>query len=365
MVARDRSFYTHQGSGTIQRDGFPPTNATYQFGLQRCEDEVSPGDGHNLTVTKHTRSGACVATGKIHDNWTVDNYYLGAARGTTYPQHLGSLGIPSDAELASELLARTNPSRANVDIPVFIGELWDLPDLVRKAGGSLLRRIAAGNLKYQFGIRPLVSDLLDMLNFVDLTDKRMRELKALQASGIRRTRTLYKNGQYDSGNRTTQSSPTALRTWHAYTTVTVVTVRGHVKWFPTGDFPTTDAKIRSLARKAVLGLTLDGATAWELIPFSWLADWFSNIGSLMQAGRNIVPATPSTPQIMVHTVTESKLRKTYESSKYPLYGDYTETLETKTRRSSPASFDAHLPLLSLRQLSILGSLAVLKSGRYH
>jgi len=261
-------------------------------------------------------------------------------------------------------LARTNPSRPVVDIPVFIGELGDLPRLVQRAGGGLIRELASANLSYQFGIKPLVSDLTAMLDFVDHVDKRMTELRALQESGLRRKRNLASG----SANATVASDPT--NTAPIWVNVdcrirrtTLVKTWGFVRWFPTGDFPATDRALLKLARRSVMGLTIDGSTAWELIPFSWLADWFSNTGDLLKANRNIVPCTHGPVNIM---------RRSYTEHRYSVISDttgrydrqWTIHRETKSRVVATATLQAHMPLLSLRQLSILGSLIVLRSGRY-
>lgn len=365
MTIRIREYYTVQGTGSgVFRSTTYPVSHPINYGRNYISDVVAVGDGGDLTIIKQNRTGGHRFTGSDKYNNSYSDYHLGAARGPSTPAHLTGFGSPTLSELASDLLAKTNPSRPVVDIPVFIGELGDLPDLVRKAGGSLLRRIAAGNLKYQFGIRPLVSDLTSMLNFADISAKRFKELKALQSSGLRRKKNLFSDSKTDSGALSLNSGAFQPSISGAYTRVTSMNRWGFVKWFPTGDFPAGDPALQKLARRAVLGLTVDGSTAWELIPFSWLADYFSNVGSLLKANRNIVAASHSTPLIMTRTKTTRTVVPGVQSWD-TAFGTYVETLETKERSQAIATLGAHLPVLSLRQMSILGSLVILRSGRYH
>lgn len=365
MAYRNRSRSTGGVGGSASwNNGI--TERTISTSWENCIDDTGPGDGKSLTIRKCNvyggyASGEFIIADKLGE---LNSFPLQYATDVTAAQQAFVTGRPSNATLASQLLARTNPSRAIVDIPVFIGELADLPDLVRKFGGGLLRRLADGNIRYQFGIRPLVADLTAMLNFVDHTDQRMRELQALQRSGLRRKRDLWQgtSSKASSGTISLNSSPYWLGVQGTWTATSMARCWGFVKWIPSGDFPTTDRELLRLARRAVLGLTIDGSTAWELIPFSWLIDWFSNVGDLLKARRNIVPCSPSPVQIMVMTRTETRYTISSDSTK--LYKDFTAVETRKERLVASASLSAQMSLLSLRQMSILGSLAILRSGRY-
>jgi hypothetical protein len=51
--------------------------------------------------------------------------------------------------------------------------------------------------------------------------------------------------------------------------------------------------MKDWARNLTFGLNSHGAlaAAWELTPWSWLADWFSNVGDVIAATNNSVPCT--------------------------------------------------------------------------
>jgi hypothetical protein len=118
--------------------------------------------------------------------------------------------------------------------------------------------------------------------------------------------------------------------------------------------------MRELARKAVLGLTFDGSSAWQLIPWTWLVDWCYNIGDWFKVNRNIIPAQLESVCILRHT------RSEYVDEGWSVpFGSQTLTLsrgvnfaEDKERIPTVAYPDAQFPFLSGNQLGILGSLAI-------
>lgn len=117
--------------------------------------------------------------------------------------------------------------------------------------------------------------------------------------------------------------------------------------------------MRNLARDAVLGLTLDASTAWEKIPWSWLVDYFSNIGKYLAAHRNIVPAQCT--QLYVCTHATNTINFGRSQSENLVVDAWNIVSESKAR--VPVSLitpAAHLGFLNESQMSIVASLLVLK-----
>jgi len=348
-----------------------PSYETHWFERSICEEDVLPGDGNYFNV-RHLKTLGKWFTG-VDGNGRFDQWVPTAFRNPTqYTGHATVSGRPSNSALATELLAKTNPSRANVDIPVFIAELKDLPDLVRKSGGSLIRQCADANLRYQFGLRPLIGDLTSMLNWSQLVDNRVKELEALHSGGLRRKRTLFSGVGLSSNSFIPAESGFASCNYRS-NTITRERDWGFVRWYPDEliPLPKGNEKIRSQARRAVFGLTIDAVTAWELIPFSWLIDWYSSVGDYLQSKRNIVGAHPGPVLIMQERNSTLQFTRTaYDTSggktgKFAPEVIYKTNLEKTRWRIASPSITAKLPFLSGRQLSILGSLAILQgSGKY-
>lgn len=326
-------------------------------------DETLPGDGHPFQVDKLTWDGQVMSS--LNSFWIVD-------KGTRTESfcinqglnHLSILGSPTDGNAAVELLALTNPSRPVIDLPVFIAELRDLPMLIKLQGKTLLQKGAGANLSYQFGWAPLISDLKKLLNFQDEVAKREKELKHLFESGLKRTRTLFSGTDQTLPVKTLVNSQGFLSIESMVNKTTVLEVRGHCKWKPDAMPPKTSDDMRRLARNAVLGIDTGVgvlSTAWELVPWSWLVDWTFNIGQYLVSKRNLVGATPYDIQIMRHTVTEEAYR-TVTTPASVFCTDGVKRKESKSRVRATPSLSAQLPYLSLKQLSILASISVLKGN---
>lgn len=327
------------------------------------DEEPYAGDGQDLDVHHKRWNGGVIDrayTGywdPYFNNYTCD--YLRNAPDDPI-NHLITTA-PNDSSVATTVVRRTSPSRPYVDVPTAVGELADLPLLIKKLGDKFFEKVSELNLRYQFGIKPLVNDLVNLGRFQDATNKRVKELERLKSRGFRRSIGIGTYEASDQRNIVAQSVDVYLQ--NTIYRTTTEKVWGFVKWTPMADFPQTDAEMRKLAREAVLGLTFDGSTAWNLIPFTWLADWCGNVGEFLTAQRNIVPAVPSSVEVM-------RTRKTrtwsYQWGPAPWNGVYMSPFEcsqvSKSRRTADPAYNAHFPFLNMREMSILGSIGLLSGG---
>lgn len=360
MVSRSRSQTGSLHSGRIRNNltGAEAIRSGYRS-YSTIQDHIKAGTGNTLRIRHVVQEGGLVNwanPNQFGSSWfnapmsqlqSADNGFYGDQIWKGIPGEPGSLGA-----LATQLLAATNPSRPVVDIPTYLFELREIPGLLRNEGNTLIRRAGTANLQYHFGWRPLLSDLTSLLNFQDIVAHRYRELKAFYDSGLRRKRVLWSgaspathSGFYNSGDSFNYSGSHQLaqsaRFW------------GSVEWYPTTLPPRTEDELRSLARRAALGLTVDLSTFWNMLPWSWLIDWCSNVGDFLIARRNIVPAEPRNILIMrhwkvngIHEPTDARVSR------------HSFDVEWKYRDQATPSLSAHLPVLTLRQLSILGSIGV-------
>jgi hypothetical protein len=364
MSVRNRTASSPGYKGDAWRLGSHIGGGTYVKVSESCTDTISPGDGHFLSVNKFRKEGGVInnhpwQTSRVFTEYVCD-YMTGNAELST---HL-STDRPTDYEVAAITAARTNPSRPETDLPVAVGELKDFPQLFRSALDiirlkSWIKKGANANLAYQFGIAPLISDFNNLMTFSNLLDKRVEELKRLKEKGLRRT---IRIGGYSNSvtyGRTFQSNFASFG--GTVTCVTRQLVSGYIKWYPQrNSWPTNGAEIRNLAKRAILGLTVDPSTFWELIPFSWLVDWCSSAGTFLMSTRNIIPATHSPVQVMCTTQSEWTFPSV--TNQWGVMSSGRSLVDSKSRNLTSPAISAHLPVLSNGQLSILGSIGVLSGN---
>jgi hypothetical protein len=159
------------------------------------------------------------------------------------------------------------------------------------------------------------------------------------------------------GTLTILSFPPTFIIKGRYSRITKGTQWGSVKWIPTAvPKDLSDAKLRELARDAVFGLGgVHISDVWELLPWSWMADWCSNIGDWLQSKRNKIPVVPRNICIMQMRETKGSWTRA-DNESWLSGGGGTTTLLTKERFMGSGSLSASIPFLNGGQLSILGAL---------
>jgi hypothetical protein len=343
-------------------------------------DVTGPGDNAPFSVKRITRSGGLV-NGRQSSNLTGYEYFncpcgVQAGPDSYYTSH-ASLPTYNPGLLASEVLSRTNPSRPSAQILVTGAELRELPglakELLRIRSGNLrkffdlnhwrkLGVVAKRNLMIQFGILPIISDLDVLLTFQSLVDQRVRELERLKTRGLRRTIQLRSDSVSTKIlNQTIQSSP-SLHADVSKTTSKII--KGHVRWHVTRNFELADESMRAMARKIIMGNQLDHMTLYELMPWSWLIDYFTNLGNLVSSTRNLLDVGHGSVRIMTHTRTEvATSNHDWGNGAGGTRITCTEirnSREDKTRDLASPTLAAKTDLLTPGQTSILGSLAAIR-----
>jgi len=292
-------------------------------------------------------------------------------------QHLDVSGVPDIFTRCTNAVARTNPSRPYVDVPASVLDIRTRIGQIKEDFDDLLKRVPRRHrvyhrgyralehgeawLQYKFMIAPLVGDIVKMTNAVEQIHRRIGELNRLyDGKGLRRT---VNHGSW-SERILIPSVPiqSAYQVCNIpYRAETFVNCRTHVRWAPesrVGLKPPSDV-LRAWARRAVMGATIDLSTLWELTPWSWLADWFGNVGEFYKANRNIIPARLIGVYPMKHTRTEYFFPAWSWTSKGRLttFTGASRFRESKTRSIGAVTLVAHFPLLESSQVGILAALA--------
>lgn len=371
-MARIRTKSTTKPQGRIQRNGVVNNGGfLLNQATERCEDFVGPGDNHRFLVERHDYTGGVInllpwhtGLGRAAENWTCDALTNGAIFGhIAVPD-----ALPMDT-IVAQAAARTNPSRPYVDVPIMILELGDITKLLANSTRYLARGdkkgyakfVAANNIRYQFGIAPLVGDLVKLLKFRDAVVRRIRELNKLKTKGLRRTISFGSaSASVEMPNQFLQSSYMTVTSNVKKTTT--VSQKVHCRWKPTGNIlrDMDDDEMSVIATRAVLGLTADASTAWELMPWSWLIDWNIAIGDYFKANRNIVSAELSALTYIEHTLTVATTPHVTHNGSGTCTG-INRVLERKLRQPTTLNPQAHFPFLDGRQMGILASLAIMRT----
>jgi hypothetical protein len=359
MAPRNRSQVYDRAKGTWTRFGVTFGGHRQVVGVNNCSDQTGSGDCAPLSIEHYDATGGLMHSivpqnynSSYYENYAVDLM----DNSSNFPHHTNLPGSPSDVAVATNAAARTNPSRPYVDVPVNVLQLGEVTRLIRSRGQNLVREAGRENLRYQFGIAPLVGDLVKLTNFNDQLARRIKELERLQSSnGLRRTTSHGVFGASGTYPKTLQSQGGLYNGDFFASTQQIV--KCHCRWLPTADLSKMSGQEKmSAAMRSVLGLTVDFGTLWQVIPWTWLIDWGSNVSQFFTANRNIIPAQLAG----VHVMRETSTR--YEFAGYQTDKVRIEPIKvhrvSKTRNPSFVAPVAHFPVLTGNQMGILASLSV-------
>jgi hypothetical protein len=354
--------------------------SSFDYNAEIWDEVGSPGKAHTLTITKLD----CVGFTPISGTSTVSpyngSYFDNPCYGnlTTTCNHHLPLTLPSVGQETTKLLARTNPSRPVVTPLTLIQDMVEIPKMLHDvgkvlsaAGGNLPSGLhpkvqANMHLALSFGWAPLVEDIHNLLSLQQHIDRRAGELSRLYSvGGLKRRIHL---GTYGAESTTANH----LATSYAGGVVQGKLQRftqcqrwGTVRWLPSHlpPYHPGEKELIAKARQVALGLSSEGTLegVWDVIPWTWVIDWFANIGEFALAFSNTVPALSYEPCIMTHTVTPSLFTPTFRSSGLQ-GGNGLITYESKERTHDaiPTPSTTFLPFLGRKRLSILGALSIQK-----
>jgi hypothetical protein len=318
------------------------------------------------------------------------------------PSNFTSHRIEADSHYATGV-ARTRPGAPVASLSQFLIELRDLPSTpLKQAWKSIgrsrvpiqqlpkllrarlneFRSLGSEYLNIEFGWKPFVSDLRKMYYLWQTIDRRMAQIIRNNGRLVRRKATL-KEDRSTSQTVTQYGYPFANvfgapPGWTSGSTRLTTTVQTYEKvWFSSAyqywipDVSSSQWNAR--ARLALFGALPTPELLWEVLPWSWLVDWFSNVGDVVS---NVSPNAVENcitrwAFVMRHTLqrTERKAEVAWSPNVYLPYvnvpggafnfSSVTET-EDKVRSGSGNPFGLNVQLGSLtgRQLAILAALGV-------
>lgn len=375
-------------SGTVNVAGKPPTTKTVEIGADSLVTTVNgypaihPFNKTGWQVTGLTTGGTVKSDANPASLDYIYAQYPCSGFGSLAPAEL------STGATGARLFAATNPTRANVKLPVALFELRELPALYHQALSLITKKrnsryirllsevgVSKANLMVQFGLMPVFSDVKNLFLMPDSIQKRAREWDRLASGkGLKR--------RIDMGSAQITVTPGSFTVGGLYSSLfgsqTPTGVRrsfswGVATWKPSGNSPfaSVPPSIPQI-RNMLLGMSTHQQVSnlWDALPWTWLIDYFSSVGDVLEAnqGRHLV--TPSGGCIMTTTTeVHTTKSKTVPSKAYPVdqrtvtFLGGQKTGHRYSRSIASASVQAYMPNLSNGQLSILGSLLVSRFGR--
>jgi hypothetical protein len=328
--------------------------------------------------------------GQFTDSWQPPNLWSGGVP-QFYRDNASSLAKSTGAldVLGTTGWARLKPGKPGASVGQAIAELRDGTPTIPGSQILGLKRLAKKNrkrlefhknlgseyLNIQFGWLPFLNDLREMYHTWNTLDQKLAQLKRDNGKPVRR------RGKVSSTSNTTlyeESSNTymyPILTNEYYVPGspghrTVMRTETDSSWFSARfrywipDIGTSQWTRR--AKAALFGLNPSPSLLWEVLPWSWLIDWFSNTGDVLSnistnAAENLAADYAF---IMSHHSISYMVEQKMPVAQHPYELSVNSELryEAKQRsKANPYGFGLTFDDLSGRQMLILSALGLSRS----
>lgn len=265
--------------------------------------------------------------------------------------------------LATSLLQRSNPFRTEYSVPVAFKELIEVALMFKFAASGFLAFGGNSYLNYKFGWESFARDIRTLAGITTHIERRIREINSLAEHGsLRRKLTLEAKTSNSVFPNTVIFSSYGVTVRATVEQFMSVKYTGSVTWRLNNGIklPTEPLSVFNQAVRLAFDLEeVTAATLYELIPFSWLADYFIQLGPLLNAGRGNVKVTAH--DICIMREYESRTKATVSSipAGVSYFGAGTDIRVSKERDvvSVPTYPLPNLALLNLGQMKVLLALA--------
>jgi len=298
------------------------------------------------------------------------------------PEHIAAMG--------RQAISSTIPTAPEAGVAAFVGELRErLPDLIGyHAYRNGLTPSSAGHevLNYEFGLAPIPGDIKKMALSVLHSHKLLSQLRRGSGQNIRRrrifdpTETVVSLGTDTSILSLPRMNGTGIVAQDFYTSVPGKKVFDR-SWSQTTfagaytyHLDETDnflGRMESYLQQAnyLLGTEITPDVVWQLTPWSWLIDWFSDFGTFI---KNVSLLSSDSlvlryAYLMVHNM---NTRSHYVTDMVPMDNRNPSAVsldvikETKSRyRATPYGFGLDVSAFSPRKWAILAALGLTKSDK--
>jgi hypothetical protein len=234
------------------------------------------------------------------------------------------------------------------------------------SGLSAAKEVAAENLAIQFGWAPIISDLAKLAEFQERYTRRVRELDRLYSgSGLKRRLELH-NFNYESNSKASAYAYTieGSYVYASYSRSVQCKSWAVVRWKPTQ--APKKRPVNDELKQKLLGLTPSAipSAAWELMPWSFLIDYFTDIGDYISLTNNHLLAQCQGGSVMTTKIqTTSWAPVSIHDGSITMSGGSIKRTSKLRRAFTVYDFspiNGGFPILNGKQVSILASLATLR-----
>lgn len=229
--------------------------------------------------------------------------------GLPYPTWFPSVPSFDAAFYGTKLFNMAVPVKPVADMANALGELRTargIPSLPGKLffwedkSRSALAKAGGEYLNVTFGWKPLIADIKSIMSAVIKAEDIVNQYLNDSGKGVRRSRTLPEihsnlavTNTYVSVTNVFGFSPndsqlfTGLgingRVWQTVNHDRKIWFKGMFEYYlDEGIDPLSKMKFYAALARKVVGARLSPEVLWELSPWSWLADWFFNLGAILE-----------------------------------------------------------------------------------
>lgn len=289
-------------------------------------------------------------------------------------------------QLGASAISRVAPTNPHASASVALGELKRdglpaLPGLTAAARGGRPSALAGEYLNSEFGIRPLISDLKKLANAVSKSEKILSQYYRDSGRSIRRRYSFPSTTETRQFRKRHDVSPWPILMsdlWsYAYGNVDVTVYSTKETWF-SGAFtyfakpPSGFSDFRAYAQEAnhLLGLGITPSVVYDLTPWSWAADWFTNLGdvlnniSMMQTDGLVLRHGYIMERFTNRAVVTWSGGTARDGSK-PAPTHELKYEFKRRRRATPFGFGLLAKDFTPRQWAIIAALGISRGGEYH
>jgi len=280
-------------------------------------------------------------------------------------------------------ISRVMPGKPSADLATALGELREgLPKVV---GASLFKHRGFSSLgdeylNYQFGIAPTISDVKSILSASSRAEKALERLIPYTNRDVRRRIVV----SSDDKSEMTETAgrypcyggiPTSYTTSSGTLRTTTTTSRRiwYSGTFRQREIPAQGPLLESLKSfNRTYGAAPSVLMAWNLVPYSWLVDWFANAGDVfknfsylgMDGWYQRYGYVMAETTMTITKTWSGRIALSVNGPLTPVSTEVTTTYHVKQRlRASPYAFGWNFDGLSDFQKTILAALGMTRTRR--